>query len=390
MQALVLNAEWQPKEGARLSDRELATRRALIGSEVFRNPVPRLVEVPVPSPGPGEVLLRSRACGVCGSDVHMCERGADGYVAYGDHAKLPVVLGHEWAGEVAEVGSGIETLRRGDPVCVEPNNWCGACTACRSGMPNQCANLEEIGFTRDGGLAEYGVAQARYCWTIDGLTPAHPSADRVYEAGALVEPCAVAYHAMFVRAGGFLPGGTVAVFGAGPIGLVSIALARVAGAGLVIALEVSPERRALASRLGADAAIDPSAASGRDAADQIMELTRGEGVAMAVEAAGATQRTYPVIERVIGVGGKAVQIGIGTGATPLTLVRLQQRGASLHGSMGNSGHGVFPSVIKLMAARRLDLLPMITARYPLRDAVSAIGRAADRRDGKVMVAISSA
>ncbi|MGH2461562.1 MAG: scyllo-inosose 3-dehydrogenase [Chloroflexota bacterium] len=387
MKALSLSETWKPRPDYPLSERELSTARAFVSSQVYANPILRVTDRPIPRPGAGEVLVKVRACGVCGSDLHVCQQGPDGYVAYADHAKLPVVLGHELSGVVEEVGAGVATLAVGDRVCVEPMNWCGACLACRTGMFNQCTDLEEIGFSVDGGFAEYVLTRPRYCWSIDRLADAYASDAAVFEAGALVEPAGVVYNAMFVRAGGFLPGGNVAVFGAGPIGLAAIALARVAGAARISAFDTIPERRELARKLGADDADDPVALgrAGLDLASLVMDRTDGVGVAMGIEAAGAGARTYPELERIVGVGGKIVQVGIGTEPTPIMLVRLQQRGVSVYGSMGNSGHGIFPGVIRLMAAGRLDLTPIITARYALADAIAAFARTSERRDGKVLI-----
>jgi threonine dehydrogenase-like Zn-dependent dehydrogenase len=387
MRALRLNADWNPKPGYVLSERERANQRALVSSQVYHRPRLSLEDVSAPSPGPGEVLIRIKACGVCGSDIHLHHAGPDGYVAYADQARLPVVLGHEWSGVVEEAGSGVTWPRRGDSVAVEPNNWCGTCTPCRAGMVNQCANLEEIGFTIDGGFADYVITRPKYCWSIDALAQAFGDQERVYDAGALVEPCGVAYNAMFIRAGGFHPGGNVAVFGAGPIGLVAIALARVAGAAAVIAFETVEERRNLAAQLGADHVLDPIglARDGQDPIDIVMHITHGAGVAMGVEAAGASSRTFPILEGIIAVGGKIVQVGIGPGQTPVSLVRLQQQGVSVYGSMGNSGYGIFPNVIRLMAAKRLDLRAMITGRFPLDQGLQAFAETEKRQGGKVLV-----
>jgi threonine dehydrogenase-like Zn-dependent dehydrogenase len=388
MKALLLSADWKPRSGYQLSAREASTGRAFLSSQVYARPRLEVTDLPVSEPGPGEVLIKVKACGVCGSDVHLYETDSDGYVAYADHAKLPVVVGHEWSGVVEQVGSGVQSLQSGDRVCVEPMNWCGECVACRSGMPNQCTDLEELGFTVNGGFAEYVLTRARYCWSINSLAQAYSNEETLGEAGALVEPIGVAYNAMFVRAGGFLPGGNVAVFGAGPIGLVAIALARAGGAAKIIAFETIAERRELARSVGADRVFDP-VTLGRDghdaAASAVLEFTNGEGVAMGVEAAGAGPRTYPVLERIVGVGGKIVQVGIGTAPTPMMLVRLQQKGVGVFGSMGNSGHGIFPAVIRLLAAGRLHLTPIVTARYSLENAAAAFARTAERRDGKVLV-----
>ena len=387
MKALLLSATWQPKPEYTLSERELSTARAFDSSQVYVDPILRVADRPIPRPGAGEVLVKVKACGVCGSDLHIGQRDPDGYVAYADHAKLPVVLGHEFSGVVEEVGGGVTTPAVGQRVSVEPMNWCGACSSCRIGMFNQCTDLEEIGFSVDGGFAEYVLTRPRYCWPIDRLANAYPSDEALFEAGALVEPAGVAYNALFVRAGGFLPGGNVAVFGAGPIGLSAIALARGAGAARIMAFDTIPERRELARTVGADDADDPLALgrAGVDLTRLVMDRTDGVGVAMGIEAAGAGSRTYPELERIVAVGGKIVQVGIGTEPTPIMLVRLQQRGVSVYGSIGNSGHGIFPGVIRLMAAGRLDLTPIITARYTLANAIAAFARTSVRRDGKVLI-----
>src|SRR5215831_17709215 len=218
MKVLLLTAEWRPKPDYVLSERERTTGRAFVSSQVYWHPRLELSSVPTPSPGPGEVLIRVKACGVCGSDLHLYEQTSDGYIAYGDHAKLPVVLGHEWSGVVEEVGPGVTTVAPGDRVCAETNNWCGVCAPCRAGRFNQCQNLEEIGFTVNGGFAEQLVVEARYCWKTNVLGETYGD-ELGDEVGVLVEPVAVGYNAFFVRSGGFRPGSNVVVFGAGPIGL---------------------------------------------------------------------------------------------------------------------------------------------------------------------------
>ncbi len=186
--------------------------------------------VPDPAPGPNDILLRPRACGICGSDVHFYETDRDGYVLYPGLTRFPVVIGHEFSGEVVEVGKEVRDLRRGDMVTCEEMIWCGECTPCRNGYPNQCQRLEEIGFTINGAQADLLVVGAKYCWKINALAQRYGNADRAYGAGALCEPTSVSYNAMFSRAEGFKPGGHVVVFGNGPIGFAAIALARAAGA----------------------------------------------------------------------------------------------------------------------------------------------------------------
>ncbi|MBV9358773.1 MAG: zinc-binding dehydrogenase, partial [Chloroflexi bacterium] len=250
-----------------------------------------------------------------------------------------------------------------------------------------CSNLNEHGFSLDGGLTEYVLTKPQYCWSIAPLIEAGPDEGAGFEAGALVEPVSVVYNALFVRAGGFTPGADVAVFGAGPIGLICIALARFAGAGRIVALDTVAERRELAVRLGADSSLDPVAIArdGQDLADAIRDRTSGSGVTVGVEAAGMGKLTFPVLERAMALGGKIVQVGVGAGQTPVTMITMQTRNINIYGSMGSSGSGIFPSVIRLLASDRLPLRSLVTARYPLERVLDAIDRTAERHDGKVMV-----
>src|SRR5262249_52740328 len=155
VKGLVLDGIWDPRPGSALTEAERRTRKVMNGNTAWRNPTLRVVELDDPKMGPDEVLLRVRAVGICGSDLHMCETDKDGYMLYPGLTRLPSVLGHECAGEVIEVGRNVKGLRRHDIVAVEDMIKCGYCDPCRMGWPNQCRNLEEIGFSTDGAIAEY-------------------------------------------------------------------------------------------------------------------------------------------------------------------------------------------------------------------------------------------
>jgi len=387
MKGLQFTAEWAPRQDYTLSEFERRTGKEVTGASVWRHPRVQLAEIKEPALRPKDVRIRPRACGVCGSDVHFYETDEDGYIRYPGLTKFPVVVGHEFSGEIVEVGKEVRDLRPGDLVTVEEMIWCGECIPCRNGWPNQCLNLEEIGFTIDGAMAEQLVVGAKYCWPITALADVYGSAEAAGEAGALCEPTSVAYNGMFVRAGGFKPGGVVAVYGTGPIGFAAIALARAAGASRVIAFEVSPVRQALARQVGADEVHDPTmlAASGSSPHDVVLRASDGAGADMAVEAAGAPARTVPEMEESLAIGGKVVIIGRAAERAPMYLEHLQTRAAQVYGAQGHSGYGTFQNVIRLMASRRIDLRPIITSRFPLREAVAAIERAAKRQDGKVLV-----
>jgi scyllo-inosose 3-dehydrogenase len=387
MKGLVVQAEWDPRPDYKVTEWEVSTHKAVTGSSVWRRPRVVLETVPDPAPGPADVLLRPRACGICGSDVHFYETDRDGYMFYPGLTRFPVVIGHEFSGEVLEVGSAVRDLKPGDMVTCEEMIWCGECTPCRNGYPNQCVRLEEIGFTINGAQSDLITVNAKYCWKINALAERYGSADRGYEAGALCEPTSVAYNAMFTRAEGFKPGGHVTVFGTGPIGFAAIALARAAGAAKIIAFEVSPTRTELAKKVGADVVLNPVELQrqGSAARQAIMELTDGEGAAMHVEAAGAPTRTIPEMESALAVGGKIVMIGRAAERTPIYLEAFQTHAAQIFGAQGHSGYGNFPNVIKLMAAGRIDLTPIITSRFPLAQGVEAIKKATKREDGKIMI-----
>jgi len=281
-----------------------------------------------------------------------------------------------------EVGSQVETLKVGDMVTAEEMIWCGRCIPCRNGYPNHCLNLEEIGFTIPGAFAHFIAVDEKYCWKIDALAERFGSEETAFEVGALTEPSCVAYNAIFTRAGGFKPGHYVSVFGAGPIGLASIGLAKAAGAGIIAAFEVSPPRRALAKVVGADFVFDPREVS---PSAVLMELSKGEGFNFHVEAAGAPHLTVPEMEKALAINGRIVQIGRAAQRVPLYLETLQVRRSQRLGAQGHSGHENFPNVIRLVAAGRLDLAPIITARYGLQDTVNAIARSVERTDGKILV-----
>jgi threonine dehydrogenase-like Zn-dependent dehydrogenase len=382
MKGLVLDAEWDPKPECTISEWEQRTGKAICGNNVWHNPKLEVRSWPDPEPGPQEVVLEIQACGVCGSDMHFYETDDDGYILYPGLTKFPTILGHEFSGKVIEVGKDVELLEVGDMVTVEEMIWCGRCIPCRNGYPNHCTNLEEIGFTIPGAFANYIAVDEKFCWKIDAIAERFGDEKKAYEVGALSEPSSVAYNAMFERARGFRPGHYVSVFGAGPIGLASIGLAKAAGAGTIAAFEISPQRLELAKAVGADYAYDPREVN---ASEVLMELSDGAGFDFHVEAAGAPELTVPEMEKALAINGKIVQIGRAAQRVPMYLEAFQVRRAQAFGAQGHSGHETFPNVIRLVAAGRLDLSPIITARYGLADTVDAIAKSTKRMDGKILV-----
>nr|MDO8099615.1 scyllo-inosose 3-dehydrogenase [Candidatus Njordarchaeota archaeon] len=387
LQGAVLSAEFKPRNGYKPTQEETATKKVVSGSKVWRNPKIELKDLHKPKPGPRDVLLRIKACGICGSDVHMYEHDNEGYILYPGLTKFPTVTGHELAGQIEEVGKEVKGLEQGDLVCCEEMIWCGYCTPCRNGLPNHCENLEEIGFTINGGFEEYLTIGSKYCWKIDSLTETYRSEDKACEAGSLVEPTSVAYHAMFTRAEGFKPGAYVVVYGAGPIGLGAIALAKAAGAGKVIVFEVSNERLSLVKELGADYTFNPVELAKKNLTphDRVLEITGGAGADLQIEAAGAPTKTLPEMQKSLAVGGKVTWIGRADVLAPMFIEVFQTHGAQVYGSQGHSGHGNFQNVIRLMAAGKIDQTKIITKRYKLTQILEAMSQATKRVDAKITI-----
>jgi threonine dehydrogenase-like Zn-dependent dehydrogenase len=384
MKALVVDAEWMPKKDYSLSEDEKRRRRALMGSQAWRNTKFEIRDVPTPNPHDGEVLIRVKSCGICGSDTHLYETDGEGYIIFSGLTKLPCVLGHEFSGIVEKVGSRVVEFKVGDKVAVESIMWCGVCQPCRSGTPNQCRNVELMGLSTDGAFAEYVAVNERYCWKINDLTEAYIEED-IFDFGALIEPVGCAYNGIFIAGGGFNPGAFVAVYGAGPIGLGAIALAKIAGASLIIAFDVIDERLKIAKNMGADFAFNVEKLGEYRPSEKVKELTRGWGADIQVEAAGAAPLTIPEMEKSMSVNGKIIYLGRAATTTPMYLDILVSGANKIIGSRGHSGYGIFPNIIKLIAVGRLNLKGIITARYPFEKVVDAIKASTKRTDGKILV-----
>jgi 2-desacetyl-2-hydroxyethyl bacteriochlorophyllide A dehydrogenase len=326
-----------------------------------------LREVAQAEPAPGEVVLRVRACGICGSDLHWF-RGLSPPPA--------VCPGHEMAGEVAAVGAGIAGVREGDRVAVEPMQTCRECAYCRGGVPQRCARLCILGMRRPGGFAEY-VAVPGY-----GLFALPTGMD--FALGALAEPMAICVHA--VRAAGIGLGQRVLVLGAGSIGLLSVVAARAAGASSVLVTARHPHQAAAATRLGATrifAASDDGRAE-RDAA------TTAEPIDAVIETVGAEAGTIGEAVRAVRPGGIVVMLGVFTTAPTLPALALLAKEVRLVGTMMYDRRGPradFDVALELLASRCDEIAPLLTHRIGLDDAQLAFDTAADKRAGAIKVSV---
>jgi L-iditol 2-dehydrogenase len=260
----------------------------LIGQRQFR-----LVEYPAPEPGPGEIQVRVQAVGICGSDMHAYSEGGVGDTP----CVYPMVLGHEPAGVVVETGAGVTGWQRGDTAAFEPAIYCYHCEYCLSGRHNVCAHLRFLSSPGDPGFfREYVNLPAANLLAL----PANLGVNE----GSLIEPLAVALHSMTI--GQPKLGETAVVFGAGPIGLLTIASLKLSGAGRVWAVEPVDARRELAIVMGADAALDPAAL---DIPRQVLSDTAGRGVDLVFDCATKGESSRQAIQ-VARRAGRVVFTGI--------------------------------------------------------------------------------
>ena len=370
MRTMVLSAKWEPGSEFKLGPKDVEGKLTYLGSQVWKNPELKIVEKDIPEIGPTEVLIKVKACGICGSDVHMAQSDEEGYIFYPGLTAFPCTLGHEFSGIVAKTGKQAINKRTGKPfkegeaVTSEEMLWCGSCRPCADGYPNHCERLQELGFTCDGAFAEYVKVDARYIWSLEELRESYSDED-IFLAGSLTEPTSAAYNAVIERGGGIRPGDNVVILGGGPIGLAAVAVLKRAGAAKVILSEPSESRANMGKRMGADYIINPLK---EDFTEKVLEITNGMGAKLYLEATGLPDKVFPEIEKVIWQGKQinstVVIVARSAKKIPVTGEVFQVRRASIVGSQGHSGHGTFPRVISSMASG-MNMLPLITKRISL-------------------------
>lgn len=305
--------------------------------------------VPDPEPGPDEVLIRVRAAGICATDLEIFH-GELTYFRTG-LARFPIIPGHEWAGEVAALGSAVRGFAVGDLVTGECGTGCRACAICLRGHYHLCPDRQETGILRrDGGFAELLAMPAVFVHRVgQGIA---------LEAAALIEPSAVAAGA--ARRAGIGPLDAVAVLGAGPIGLLTAQMAAIRGARTVILLDTREERLTLGRALGASHTLDPRDGQVREA---VRDLAGQDGCDVVIDATGNPAALELALE-LTAPAGRIGAVGIcGGRRVSLDIDRLVTRDISLIGSLG-SPH-MWPSTIALLGDGRLRTAPLITHRFPL-------------------------
>ena len=303
--------------------------------------------------GDYEVLIQVAACGVCGTDVHIC---------HGDKGSAevtpPVILGHELAGTVTDVGAEVRHLKCGDRVSVDPNRYCGECHFCKIGKKQLCTGLDAIGVNRDGGFAEYCYAPEDQCYLLGRNVPP--------EYGAMAEPLACCIHG--VDRAGIRIGDTVLVIGGGAIGLLMVQLAKSSGASTVILSEPVALRRQIGLEVGADAAVDPFK---EDLNERLIQLTGSGGTDVVIECVGntaATAQAFGAAKR----GAVILLFSVPKAGTihPLSLEMVYQKELTILGSLINPD--THQRAVDLINQGKIQIAPLITHRFPIDQVKDAI------------------
>ncbi len=306
-----------------------------------------LEEVPEPEVAPEDVLVRVRACGICGSDVH----GMDGSTG---RRRPPIIMGHEAAGEIVKLGAAVRDWRLGDRITFDSTVYCGVCHFCRQGRINLCDNRRVLGvsceeYRRHGAFAEYVAVPQHILYRL----PAGLS----FEQAAMVEALSIAVHA--IKRTSLHIGDSVVVVGAGMIGLLAVQAARAAGAGLVVAVDLEAAKLELARRLGADHGLKADAC---DAPAEIRKLTGGRGADAALEVVGANASVKTALQA-LRKGGALTLVGNLAPQVELPLQTVVTRELAISGSCASCGE--YPACLELMARGAVQVAPLISAVAPL-------------------------
>jgi len=326
----------------------------------------QLESVPIPSTGPNDVLVRVRAASICGTDLHIYDW--DPWSA--SRIKPPLTFGHEFCGTVEKVGSEVTGIQPGEFVSAEMHVNCGHCHQCRVGQPHICQNLKIIGIDLDGCFAEFVRIPASNVWKIDSAIPEHYA--------AILDPLGNAVHTVL---SGPIAAQTVAVTGCGPIGLMAIAVAKACGCSTLFATEVNPHRLALAKRMGADEAWNPSET---DVVESVRAATGGTGVDVLLEMSGHPGAIHQGFQ-MLRAGGRASLLGIPSQPVTFDLVPdIIFKGATVLGIYGRRMFETWVQMTALLKAGRLDLEPLFSARIALDGFADAFSSLHSGQAGKIL------
>lgn len=324
-----------------------------------------VTDLPTPHAGPGELVLRNQVCGVCGTDVHIYH-GEPGSA----DVNPPVVLGHEYSGEVVEVGEGVTGFAVGDHVTVDPNIYCGHCAYCQNGKKQLCPSMEAIGVTRDGGFAQYSLIPASQAFKLEPTVP--------WEAAAMAEPLACCLHGIDLA--GIQVGDKVCVVGGGAIGLLMVQLAKLSGASQIVLSEPNEKRRQVGLQLGANAAIDPTRPDAQEAFAQVLD----GGANVVIECVG----NVPAVKSAFQFAGKGATVLLFSvpkvdATFDLPLFDVYKKELTIKGSFVNPD--THARAVALINSGKVDFGPIITHRFTLDQLPEAIAMQMSDASIKVVV-----
>lgn len=324
-----------------------------------------VTDLPTPHAGPGELVLRNQVCGVCGTDVHIYH-GEPGSA----DVNPPVVLGHEYSGEVVEVGKGVTGFAVGDHVTVDPNIYCGHCAYCQNGKKQLCPSMEAIGVTRDGGFAQYSRIPASQAFKLEPTVP--------WEAAAMAEPLACCLHGIDLA--GIQVGDKVCVVGGGAIGLLMVQLAKLSGASQIVLSEPNKKRRQVGLQLGANAALDPTRPDAQEAFAQVL----GGGANVVIECVG----NVPAVKSAFQFAGKGATVLLFSvpkvdATFDLPLFDVYKKELTIKGSFVNPD--THARAVALINSGKVDFDPIITHRFTLDQLPEAIAMQMSDASIKVVV-----
>jgi L-iditol 2-dehydrogenase len=328
-----------------------------------------LTEVPVPEIGPDDVLVKVRACGICGSDIH-------GYDGSTGRRIPPLVMGHEASGDIAEVGAKVTGWKVGDRVTFDSTVSCGRCYFCQRGEINLCENRQVLGvscneFRRHGAFAEYVAVPQNILYKLPDSFP--------YHYAAMIEAVSIAVHAVNLTP--MQLGASALVVGSGMIGLLVVQTLRLAGCGQIIAVDLEDSKLDLAKQLGADVGLNPKSV---DVVKAVQELTEGRGADVAIEVVGAAK---PIETAIFGVkkGGAVTLVGNITPKVEIPLQVVVSRQIRLQGSAASAGE--FPQCIDLLNRGAIKVDPIISALAPLDKGVEWFDRLYANEPGLMKVVL---
>jgi threonine 3-dehydrogenase len=340
--------------------------RALVKS--VAGPGFTLSDVPEPTIRDDEVLVCVRRAGVCGTDVHIYDW--DDWAK--GRCKPPFVVGHEFAGDVVQVGRLVTDVKEGDRVTAEGHIVDGRCLLCRTGNAHVCPHTKIIGVDRDGCFAEYIAMPATNIWHLDDNIP--------YEIGGIHDPMGNAFHTALTAE---IPGATVLVTGCGPIGIFAIGICKTAGASRIIASDVNPTRLALAKQMGAHEAVHPS-----EAEAAVKRATDGLGVDVVLEMSGVPSAIHQGFQ-LVRVGGRVQMLGIP--AKPMDVnfaTEVIFKGITIYGVVGRRMYDTWIQMTRFLRSGAFDPTPVITHRFPMEEFDAAIAAIKSGEAGKVVFEIA--